>query len=274
MVSEQIEFARIFLVLLLAGLSSLTDLKTGLIYNKITYPGIVLGVLLNFLEPNFLGLITGVIVFVFFYLFYFFGGIGGGDVKLFTAATLLMPFYKGFPFVLPVLFFSAVSSVIVLSSYFFFKTLKERPIIIKKRFFEIIFFVLIFVLFLFLFFQLKIINFLSFIVLGASFVFAAPYIALKKDIQERFFLRNISVSELEEDEIIAREFLEKKNLKKNFFLKGIITEKDKKKLVEMGVKTVPVYRGLPPFAPFFLLGTVLTLFFPELFFNAFAPVFV
>lgn len=81
--------------------ASYSDLKVGLIKNKLTFPLIAIGIILNgiyvlftndiflFLEGCF---VTG-LVFVIGYVFWKMGAWAGGDVKLFTAVAALIPFY-------------------------------------------------------------------------------------------------------------------------------------------------------------------------------------
>jgi preflagellin peptidase FlaK len=116
-----LEFILVRQVILVAGclLGTYTDLKQGLILDKITYPMIAAGLVLNLFEPRFLEyfLLAG-IVFTAGYLLYFYGKVGGGDVKLFTAIALLLPVLNTMPFVLNVLFFSALTSIIFLGAYY------------------------------------------------------------------------------------------------------------------------------------------------------------
>ena len=82
--------------------ASYSDLKEGVIRNKLTFPLIGIGILLNavyvftsnvsifyFIECV---VITGVI-FALGYVFWKMGAWAGGDVKLFTALAALLPFY-------------------------------------------------------------------------------------------------------------------------------------------------------------------------------------
>jgi preflagellin peptidase FlaK len=82
--------------------ASYSDLKEGVIRNKLTFPLIAIGIVLNaiyvftstasiflFIECVF---VTGVI-FALGYIFWKMGAWAGGDVKLFTALAALLPFY-------------------------------------------------------------------------------------------------------------------------------------------------------------------------------------
>ncbi len=78
-----------------------SDLKFGLIKNKLTFPLIAMGIILNGIYLYTVGdiflfveacVVTG-LVFVLGYVFWKMGAWAGGDVKLFTAVAALVPFY-------------------------------------------------------------------------------------------------------------------------------------------------------------------------------------
>ncbi|WP_414468739.1 A24 family peptidase C-terminal domain-containing protein [Methanobacterium sp. ACI-7] len=81
--------------------ASYTDLKSGIIQNKLTFPLIGLGIVFNgiyaFIAGNIWLLIYAVIftagIFVLGYALWKIGAWAGGDVKLFTALAALIPFY-------------------------------------------------------------------------------------------------------------------------------------------------------------------------------------
>ncbi|UCD84719.1 MAG: prepilin peptidase [Deltaproteobacteria bacterium] len=96
----------IFFLLLLT--TAITDLAYKKIYNFITIPAMVLGLLGNAcfggwdgLQLSLIGLLVGGGVF---FLIFIFGGIGGGDVKLMAAIGALM----GYPFIVGAVFYSVL----------------------------------------------------------------------------------------------------------------------------------------------------------------------
>ncbi len=101
------ELVRYLIVIAGTAISACTDIKTGLILDKITYPMLALGVLFSaadvLLEQSFTQLLVPLAVFAFGFALYYLGKLGGGDVKIFTAMALLLPFYRGEPFILNVL---------------------------------------------------------------------------------------------------------------------------------------------------------------------------
>jgi len=81
-----------------------SDLTTGKIYNHVTYPAALLGLLLALLSGGWteLGAHAGgfAVGFVPFFVLFLLGGMGGGDVKLMGAAGAIM----GFPTIIGGLF--------------------------------------------------------------------------------------------------------------------------------------------------------------------------
>ena len=102
-------------------LCAASDLATGKIYNQITYPAVVLGLVLA-------GVSGGVeelgwhaagfsIGFIPFFILFLFKGMGGGDVKLMAAAGAIM----GYPLIVAGLFHTILVGGVVAVSVMLWK---------------------------------------------------------------------------------------------------------------------------------------------------------
>jgi prepilin peptidase CpaA len=85
------------LVAVLAA-ATVTDLRSGRIYNRLVYPAIVAGLLLGLLDGGKAGLwnhaLGAGVAFAALLFCFAIGGIGGGDVKLMTAVGALGGFAR------------------------------------------------------------------------------------------------------------------------------------------------------------------------------------
>jgi len=271
------EDIRLLILLIGAAISSYTDLKEGLIYDKVTYPMIALGVLFIsldlFFERNLYYLLIPLAIFSFSYLLYFLGKLGGGDVKIFLATALLLPYYRGQPFLLSALLVAALASSLTISAIMLFKffRMSKRPKIeLTGDLLRSVALGIVILLYFVALAYLGTLNTFALIIFSIPLFSSLVFLAFRKQIQECFFLRWLSIDELEEDEIIAKEFLDKDIISRlGLSMRGIISEKDKERLKSMGIAKVPVYRDLPPFGPFLLFGVAVSAFMPDLFLRLF-----
>jgi len=256
------------IVIIAAGIAAWTDLKTGEIPNWLNYPLIALGVLFNLVFFDAWALGIGAAIFAIGYLLYYSGKIGGGDVKLFSGLALVMPFINGTAFILPVLLYSALIAVVFLSTYYLVKLIRLRKFNLKENLKGIlnagiigIFLIAYFAIMLNSgFFQMQ-----NALVLAVPLAFALVFLALEKSIRKNFFLKSVKLKDLEEDELIALEFLPEKVQKRiNLKMKRIIDKQLVEELKKEKISEVLVYRDLPRFAPFILAGVILAILKPEL----------
>ncbi|MFT7515220.1 MAG: prepilin peptidase CpaA, partial [Candidatus Omnitrophota bacterium] len=103
------------LVVVLA-ITCYTELKENIIPNKVTYTGMVLGLVYGFLpggidlQASAFGLVLG---FSTMFIFYIFGGMGGGDVKLMGTVGALM----GVQHILAVLIYTSLIGAVMAIFY-------------------------------------------------------------------------------------------------------------------------------------------------------------
>ena len=255
--------------ILLAGClaAAYTDAKTGLILDKITYPMIAAGILLNLLEAEWFFLAFGAAVFAIGYVVYYMGKLGGGDVKLFTAIAFLLPVLQGQVFLLNALFAGCLLAVTFYSTYYVAKyarkgiSWKENRQSIRKA----LLFGVVIAAWLWAVVFMQAIAWQTALLLAFPLLLALFFLAFERGIRHCFFLRQLALGKLEEDEVIAVEFLSPR-IKKllDLKVKGVLGEREIAKLRKLGVKCVPVYRDMPPFAPFILLGCIAAILQPDL----------
>ncbi|MBC7111886.1 MAG: prepilin peptidase, partial [Methanothermobacter sp.] len=100
MILMVIELLSVFIALLVCFYASYSDIKRGIIPNRLTFPVIGLGLLLNgiraLMESDpWIFIYTAIFtagIFALGYILWRMGAWAGGDVKLFTAVTALIPF--------------------------------------------------------------------------------------------------------------------------------------------------------------------------------------
>ncbi|MDD3085849.1 MAG: A24 family peptidase [archaeon] len=253
-------------IILLLGtiLSGAIDAKTGYIYDWITLPMILFGIMISIFLQQWINLILGTIIFVSFFLIYNYGKIGGGDVKLFTAIALLNP-TNNIYFLLTGIIVACVSSIIFYTTYYGIKyfnkgiKIEENRKGIKKS----IFFGLIITIYFLIITHTGLIPFKTGLLLLLISLFGLIFIALQKGITKNFFEKKINLNKIEEDEVIAEENNSKKIL---LLLKGkkIISQKEALLLKKQGIKEIFVLRNLPPFGPFIAIGVIIATISPEL----------
>ncbi len=258
--------------------AAVSDFKTGLILDKITYPMLALGIVLNLMEI-FLGnfyafyyFVFAGIVFFIGYVLYFLGKLGGGDVKLFTAIVLLLPVLgtAEFPlniFMVNAIFVSAITSITVFAVYFLTKyarkgiKLEEN----KKGIIKAVTLGMVFVVYFYSLVAFGFVKPIAIYVLSVPVFFGLVFIALENGIKKNFFLKKVKLNKLEEDEVVAAEFLDEKTKKElGLKLKGVLGVKEIEKLKKGGIREILVYRDLPRFGPFTFIGVVVAVFIPNI----------
>lgn len=262
------------IVVVACALSAWTDLKTGEIPDKLTYALIAAGIVLNLVEFNLWAFALGAGIFAIGYLLYYTGRIGGGDVKLFTGISLVMPFIKGTVFILPVLLYSALIAVVFLSTYYAVKLARLGKLEFKENA-KGIFNAAVIGIFLIAYFAILlnsgVFKMQNALVLAVPLFFALVFLALEKSIRKNFFLKSAKLKDLEEDELIAWDFLPEKLQKKlKLKAKRIIDKQLIEELKKEKISEVLIYRELPKFAPFILAGVIIAILKPELVVGVFA----
>ncbi|MFH0906584.1 MAG: A24 family peptidase [archaeon] len=263
---------RIVILLIACSIAAYTDHKSGYIYNSLSYSLIIIALILDIFTFPFSKLLEvigiSVIIYLVGYLIYYLGKIGGGDIKLFIGINLILPYYFGQLFILWVLIFSSLFSVLIVSIIYSFKLYKK--IKTWKNYFsnnwkKIIRSLVIFIMFAVML-SLSINNsalpkyFYLFLI---PIFFGLASLVFEEDIKKYIYLRNKPVSKIEDGDILAIEYLSKalrlKFEKIGLSKRSVIEEEDLKKIRALKLRTIPIYDNLPRFGPYILLGAIFVL---------------
>lgn len=267
----ELELIRVFLAVAASAASAYTDWRTGMIYDWITLPIIGIGILLNILEGNYFGIALGIGIFAFGYFLYWFGKLGGGDVKLFTGLAVLLPVYSGQIFVLNVIIISSMIAAILIPAYYLSKYFlaginwDENKMGIQKAGAA----GAVLIVYFFGLFQLGFSRIEWMIPIAGLILIVLAFIAFEQGIRKRYFKKVVKLEELGEDEILGDE-----EIAKELGMQGkrILGEKEIQLLREKGLSTVAIYSGLPKFGPFILIGVLAALLAPNILVSFLIPI--
>lgn len=276
----QLEVISTFIAVVGCLIAAITDYKWGIVPDKLNYFLIIVGAILVFFRFDLshallvYGFAAG--IFLIGLLAYTFGQFGGGDVKLFTAFVLLLPWYPSFltkinpfnpviapyPFIVSVFFVAAVIAVFFVSIEYITKLFRDRDDIKEfgrlaiKGLLICTLFSPLFVLWLYL--KPIMIAIIIPMLLGA---FLIPF---KEVILRRYVVIEKEIDKLNDDDVIAVELLDNDvkgklglSSRKTFF------DTELKKIKELAkkhnIKKVLVSEYLPKFVPYVFISLLINL---------------
>jgi Flp pilus assembly protein protease CpaA len=278
------------LIVALAGVaySSYTDIKTGDVPDKLSHSMIGIGaILVAFSYPMAEAVwifAMAAAVFALGFIMYIFGQMGGGDVKLFAALTLLIPYYpislqpflasigitphpSTFPFIVSIFILSGIFFMAIIPIFYLRKIIgkKEKiPDFRKKILIGIVYCIVISPV-IAMWFTLS--KFLAIIFI--PMFFALMIIPFKDDIVVLFFARKKKVKDLNEEDVLALEMLKKETIAKLGLWRKTFTEMELKKIRQRARKyritTVYVCEDLPKYVPYILASLIVNLIIGDFF---------
>lgn len=271
------------------AIAAYTDFKTGYVPDKLSHVLIGIGILwVIFSYPfNDMILIFGMAAAVFGigFIAYIFGQFGGGDVKLFTALVLLIPFYPQeiipyiqnigitpffteYPFILSIFLFAAIMDLFVVSIDYYIKLhgIKKKIKDFRKKFWiGIVYISILIPVFVFWYF-LSPALLIVFIPMMTAFLI----IPFRQDILKHFAATKKKISKLDEDDVIALEMLDKKTKKKLGLWRKTFTPPELRKIKARArkakIRNITVYENLPKFVPFIFLSLIINLLLGDVLF--------
>ncbi len=238
---------KIFFLISFCFIAAYTDYKSGYIYDYITYPMILMGIILSIIDNTILSsLLTALTIFAVGYPIYNLGKIGGGDIKLFMGIGALLPLYSGHILILFVVLFSSVIGAMFYGIKTIFIISRNRP---KGYIFVKIISILISCLFAYAFNKLYI-SIIAFI-----FCYVCIFNIFYKNHIESSYIKEIKLEELLEDDIADLSFMSK--AKSVPLDKDLYTEIKSTYPKDFKIK---VYRDLPIFGPSIFVSVIICLF--------------
>ena len=255
----------------------------------VVYATIVIAIIMTLLNWNLYYIVESFVIAILIVIFGYFalykaGSLGLGDVLEFAAISMILAVQSapilsqnvqyGIPFIISILIGSGISALILVPLYYIPKAIKKidhsiledvtKSAKLKSITAGISYVVLIGVLVAVNFIGIWGVLLLSMLMLGSVFtiLFETP--------MTKAMIINAKVSEIEEDDIIALNMLDKKTVKtiKKYVpdFGGLVTEKmiNEIKKKEPHLR-LPTYKNAIPFAVFIFIGCVISLLFGNLF---------
>ncbi len=302
MLELNLEFARVFVALLGTAFAAIEDWKTSFINDKLMLAMIAGGLLFDVASGDVNLIIYSVggaaAIFAIGWLLYRAGQLGGGDVLLFVGLHLLIPVVPlqvvysaqtalgiggkfgqvpqlasiiGLPFAFSVLLAASVFAMMGTSVFYarllFKKGFSPKPDLLLAA--PFLLFSGGFLAIAATTFKLSALQIAFFTLLFACGIFLA---AFKKQIEDELVIREIPVKEIEDEDVLAIDKMDKKLVEK-YGLQKVLTKEQvhrlKKLQKETGMKKFPVFKLLPRFGPYVMLGLLACLALGDVLFAAF-----
>ncbi len=276
-ISMNYELLRILIAILGTSIAAYFD-----IFNKKNIPDMLLysflfiAIIITFLDFNPI-LLTyafggALIIGITGYILYQMGQLGGADVFILCSLSLLLPVQPemlgkngvmNLPFIFSILSIAGIFFIFYVLIKFTPIVLKRKEKVDKKRIIYSIPLILIFLIFIFLFIE-QIIS-IYYLILIAFLVCVSIYFSIFKERFMRSLIEEIPLSKIENEDVIAIEYMDEKLVKK-YNIPKVISEKDLKRLKNIKISKYPVYTKLPMFVPFILIGLLVALYFGDIFY--------
>ncbi|VVC04514.1 Uncharacterised protein [Candidatus Bilamarchaeum dharawalense] len=221
---------------------------------------------LVFYEPNLFWFSLALAVFVsaIGYVFYRVGQLGGADIFILASIMLLLPLHPEFvgmtfnvPFIFSVIIFSGVVFALYMMIFFGLKLLQTEA---KPNLLYLLM-LIPYGLFAYVYVGSFLFSPLYFAFITIS-LFAIILLMMFKDSINRLLAEELPVSQLQPEDILALELINKDMIHR-YKLTRLVTTGEIERLKKTKISDVWVYTKLPPFIPFVLIGMVLSLLFAK-----------
>lgn len=277
----------IAIALIGTGIAGYWDYKTGIVPDKLSHLMIIAGaIMVPFVYPDFIpvyGLAAA--VFGIGFILYSLGQLGGGDVKLFTALALLLPYYPSYlssivstvginpaipiyPFVGSLFLLAGIIGPMFLGSIKYHRKIRSRKESIdefKSKNRKGILLVMVLAPLAVFWSYMSLGFLLLFIPMGLT-LYLIPF---KDDIIQLFYSTEKEVDELDDDDVLALEDIEEEKKEDLGLWRKTFTSREldsiKQKANEESYDNIQVCEDLPRFVPYIFVSLTLNLIFGDVF---------
>lgn len=251
----------------ICAIAAYTDHKTGYIHEWLTNMGIFAGVVLLFLyNPSYAWFNIGIALFIFAigFIFFIFGQLGGGDVKLFTVIALLLPYENQIiPPILLVFIYSGFLCIIGVFASLLPKMTKIKKFHLIDSLSSLMFLLLSFFM-IYNFSQIFDIYRLA--ALSTIFLISTIMLFFRTELKN-LYVGYLPAEKIQEEDILVVDLLPNEIVRK-YKLNALVMKSDIEKIKKITeIKEFPVYLNLPRFGLYIFLSVILYLLFPNLIFG-------
>ncbi|MFH0986858.1 MAG: A24 family peptidase [Candidatus Micrarchaeota archaeon] len=268
----------ILVAVLGTALAAVEDFRTGWVSDWITHGMIVFGIVWTLLfaqQQMFFVFAVAAAVFLLGYAAYAFGQMGGGDVKLFTALALLVPYHPAelspylqqlgitpvpanYPFIVSIFVMFGLLYMFFISIIYLRKIYERKQKIkdFRQKITKGVIYAALFVPIIVLWTSF----FRSFIVFAPAIFLSMLLLPFKDDIIKLFFMQNRKVSQLNNEDVFALEFIPVAVKKKLGLWRKTFTDVElgriKAKAKKAKINSLPVCDHMPCAVPY-IFGALL-----------------
>jgi hypothetical protein len=225
-----------------------------------------LGLILNIFTYYYIDVLEicliALTIYIVGYIAYYFGKIGGGDIKLFIGIHMVLPYFYNQVFILWVIIAASLLSVLFVSISYIIKLYSKIKLtnkFLKEKTWKIIKSLGLFILFTaFLIFSVVYGGLPAYVYLTLPPMFFGSVVMIfEEEVKKYIYLRKKPIDKLEEGDVLASEFATKELLDKIGLGKRTVLEKeDIEKIKLLKLTTLPIYDYLPRFGIYILFGVI------------------
>lgn len=245
--------------------------------NLLLYAMLALGVVFGLAawgQGSALSFAVAIAIFLCGYALYKMGQLGGADVYVLCAIALLLPsqpqIFKGaaaapYPYVFSVIAASGISFMLYMIAFYGVKAVraavKERMRVDVRTAAGAVLVAAAYVAFVYVARGSGVFGFAYFALVGFV-VFVSLFFMVFKERIARMMVEEIPLSRIEEEDVLALEYMDGEVVKK-YKLARVANATELKRLAGLPIKKYCVYTKMPPFLPHILAGLLFTLYFGD-----------